>query len=408
MLIRCERCKALYSLQDGVLQGQSTFRVECGRCLLTFQAQVPQPHKSKTGEPATGAFATGPRAAPGDIPTNPARPKPLLTPRSVTKVAQPSGSLEHHQKAGDDLARSLKPRRPQPGGEGADALAAPSPRNKILIGVCIALALAVAAFLGLHHAGGVSKDAQAKLVRAHEKLLLDDEQSLSQASALYTEVAHLAPGEAAPEADRAFSLLLQAGSQKDLADRLEARAKDATDHIARLQLDKAPGWEKQASDLSDQIAQIALVRDPHVREATRLLQQGLAAAKQALEEEPEDASALRAMALYCALADAPDRAAHFLDLAEQKAPDDPLTAYARATAALAGSPSRAKQDKALTALAQVRQLEPLFLRATYDQAAISFARQEFAPAREALAKLLQTNPQHERAKQLLALLPAPQ
>jgi len=63
---------------------------------------------------------------------------------------------------------------------------------------------------------------------------------------------------------------------------------------------------------------------------------------------------------------------------------------------------------ALTALAQVRQLEPLFLRATYDQAAISFARQEFAPAREALAKLLQTNPQHERAKQLLALLPAPQ
>ena len=398
MLIRCEKCKALYSLEDAALLGQSSFGVECGRCLLTFQAEV-----------RSAKAPAKPRQS--EVHTDPARPAArALTPRAVAKLAAPSASLEHRQKSGEDLARLLKPRRPGLGLQLGARIVTLERRSKKpwVIGALALLLIAGGALFAVKHLGGISKAAQAKLLRAHEKLLLDDAQSLEQASAFYTEAARLAPGEAGPEADRAFSLLLQAATQKDLADRMEAHARELIHQLARLQLDRPEGWEKQAAALSDEVAKVAAQRDPRVREAMQLLQVGLAAAKQALEEEPENPSALRAMSFYCALSDAPDRAAHFLDQAEKGAPEDPLNAYSRAIAALSGSPSRAKQDKALSALAQVRQREPGFLRAAYDQAAIAFDRQEFGPAREGLTRVLQLNPQHERARQLVALLPAAQ
>jgi len=396
MLIRCEKCQALYSLQDGAAQGQENFSVECGRCLSTFQAESPRP-------PVVA------KAGLTEVRTDPARPAArLVSPRSVAKAPAPSASLEHPQKSGEDLARLLKPRRPDLGFLRGPSQSPWQGKRPWIIGALVVVSLAALGLFALRRLGGVSKEAQAKLARAHEKLLLDDSQSLEQASALYTEAAHLSPGEAGPEADRAFSLLLQAATQKELADRMEDRAKGLTERVTRLELDRPDGWEKQAAALVDQVAKIAADRDPHVREATRLLQVGLAAAKQALDEEPENASALRAMSFSCALSDAPDRATHFLEQAEKGAPGDALTAYARAATALSGSPSRARQDSALSALAQVRQREPGFLRADYDEAAISFDRQEFGPAREALQRLLKANPQHERGRQLLALLPAPQ
>jgi hypothetical protein len=93
-------------------------------------------------------------------------------------------------------------------------------------------------------------------------------------------------------------------------------------------------------------------------------------------------------------------------MAEAKAGKDPLTLYVRAAAALSGTRSRDKQDKALSALAEVQQAEPRFLRAAYDAAAIAAERQQYGPARQGLQQLLKQNPQHERAQALLASLPA--
>src|SRR5205814_8724709 len=124
-------------------------------------------------------------------------------------------------------------------------------------------------------------------------------------------------------------LLLQAATHKDLADRLGAAARDLNDRVARLRMEKQAGFEQQIAQIYPQISQLAAEREPQVRDATRLMQQGVAAAKAALEDDPEDAVALRAMALWSALGDAPDRGSRYLDQAEQKTPQDPWISWTR-------------------------------------------------------------------------------
>jgi len=55
VLIRCQRCRALYSLSDGVAPAGARFKVECGRCLLVFEAAAPPPRRAEavqgTGTP---------------------------------------------------------------------------------------------------------------------------------------------------------------------------------------------------------------------------------------------------------------------------------------------------------------------------------------------------------------------
>jgi predicted Zn finger-like uncharacterized protein len=53
VLIRCQRCRALYSLSDGVAPAGARFKVECGRCLLVFETAAP------TRRAAEGVQGTG-------------------------------------------------------------------------------------------------------------------------------------------------------------------------------------------------------------------------------------------------------------------------------------------------------------------------------------------------------------
>ena len=391
MLIRCQKCQALYSLQDG-LQG-AAFRVECGRCLNLFEAAPPARKLPVETEART-----------------PVRVAPVAAPRKP----EAPGALERQALSTEELAKALKPRRPHDAEAEHDEfireLARVSRGRRTGLwaagGVVVLALLALGAWQLKGRLGGLPQAAQAKMAAAREKLLRDDTQSLEQAAALYTDAARLAPGEAAVEAERAFALLLQASTHKDLSDRLEAAARELNDRVAKLQIDKPEGFEKQIADLSEQVAKIAAERDPHVHDATRLLQQGVAAAKAALDEDVEDPAALRSMALFCALTDSPDRGLRYLDQAAAKQPGpDALASYTRAALASAGAASREKQDRALQQLALARQAEPRLLRAEVDTAEIALERQENGPAREALGKVLAENPQHDRARRLLALLP---
>ena len=393
MLIRCRKCQALFSLQDGIAQGGAAFRVECGRCLEIFDA-VPAPRKIDFKPPAQA----------------------LRTARPVPK-AEPSAALER-KAAGDELMRALKPRRPldprhkpvhEEGEFEAHLRKSAALRRRLLIGAAAALGLALLAFAFVNlrpRFSGLPAAAQARLERARQKLLQDDAVSLEQATVLATEAARLAPGEAAPEGERAFALLLSAASQKDLADRLEAAGRDVNDKVARLQMAKPEGYQAQVGKLADEVAQIAAEREPHVREATKGIQQGVAAAKAALDEDPEDVAALRSMALFCALTDAVERGARFIAEAGKKDTHDPLLAYVTAQLASSGTPTKEKQDRALRALVLAREGEPRLLRAVYDAAEISLQRGELGAAREGFGRVLERNPSHERAKRLLALMPA--
>lgn len=351
MLIRCQKCQAVFSLQDGAVASGARFKVECGRCLQVFEASAPT--------------------------------RAVVDPEARTALQMPPAPAEL-------AAKALEPRRR---------------RVQVAIAVVSGVALVVAATQWRRFAG-MPREAETRMEKARQKLLRDDLQSLEQAAALFTEAARIASGAAMPEAERAYALLLQAATHKDLADRLDAAGRELNDRNAKLRLDRPPGFEKQAAELTDQIAQTAQEREPHVRSANKLLQDGVAAAKAALEEDGEDPGALRAMALYCALANASERGLRYLDAAEKKGPPSEMNAYTRAALALSGAPSRERQDRALAALALARQAEPRLLRAQVDVGAISLDRQEPGPARAALSKVLEQNPQHERARRLLALLPA--
>jgi predicted Zn finger-like uncharacterized protein len=351
MLIRCQQCQALFSLQDGVAGAAGSFKVECGRCRHVFEISAAQGLKTPP-------------------PQHPVTPAPGAT---------VPGALER-KAAGDALARALKPRRP--GGEPP-----PPPRRRVWPWLAGVLALGALAFVSTRaHLGGVSRASQARIERAQQKLLRDDLASLQESTALFTEAARLSPGEARPEAERAFALLLQAATHQDLARRIQTAIQSPPAGAA------AP-------------PQLLQEKVPHVGSELRLVQEGLAAARAALEDDREDPVALRALALHAALTGASDKGAQPLEQAARLSPGDPWISYTRAALLLSGQPSREKQDGALAALAVARQTEPRMLRAQVEVASISLDRGEAGPARLVFSKVLQENPKHERAQRLLSLLP---
>jgi len=131
-------------------------------------------------------------------------------------------------------------------------------QSRVLLAV---IALAIAAGVVLYRRG-LPREVEENLRQGREKLLLDDQKSLQEATKLFTEAVRVAPGNAVAEAERAFALLLQASAHKDLALRVPPPQ-----------------------------------RDEETRAATRLLQQGAAAARQAIEDDQNAPAALRAIAL---------------------------------------------------------------------------------------------------------------
>ena len=232
----------------------------------------------------------------------------------------------------------------------------------MLLGV---LALASIAGIALHRRERV-RELDEKVRLGRDKMFLDDTRSLEDATKLFTEAARSAPGRAVPEAERAFSLLLQAAAHKDLFERVPAPE-----------------------------------RDEEGRTAARLLQQGAAAARQALADDKEEPAALRAMALAEAVAGTADPAVAHAQQAERAAPRDVWVLYAKAAAARAAR----VHERAVQALSEARQVDPRLLRADVDLAEISLDRGDPAGARLLLERVLRRNPQHDRARRILAMVP---
>jgi hypothetical protein len=180
-----------------------------------------------------------------------------------------------------------------------------------------------------------------------------------------------------------------------------------SDEMAKLQLAKPEGYEKQVEALRTEMLAVNDERDPHVRAATQLLQAGRTSARSALDNDADEPTALRAMALYSALSNTVENGVTFIDRADSLMPGDPWTPYVRAQLFLSGSPSRDKQDKGLGQLALVRQAEPHLLRALYDTASVESERKLLAPALDKLGRLLQENPAHQRALLLKKQLTVP-
>jgi predicted Zn finger-like uncharacterized protein len=333
VLIECSRCHALFSLQDGIAAAGARFKVQCGRCLEVFETvAAPRIHPP----PPQDADAVERLAATASSDPAP----PLVEVASATPAPVPA--------AGPPSTPRLELWR------------GPWTQSRVLVAV---IALAIAAGVVLYRRG-LPREMEENVRQGREKMLLDDETSLQEATKLFTEAVRVAPGNAVAEAERAFALLLQASAHKDLAMRVPQR-------------------------------------DEENRAATRLLQQGAAAARQAIEDGPNAPAALRAIALAEALAGTPEPAAAHAEQAERAAPGDPWVLYAKAAAAAAGH----ARDRAIQALSAARQAEPRLLRVDVDLAGFAVDGGDPAGARELLQRVLRSNPQHERARRMLSLLP---
>ncbi|HYR19380.1 MAG TPA: MJ0042-type zinc finger domain-containing protein [Myxococcales bacterium] len=355
MLIRCARCQAIFSVQDGLAGPvQRAFRVECGRCQAVFDAQsgqLPEAHRTP---------------APRRIPT----PVPFQRPVAVAAPPAAPQAVERH--ATPEEMADMGPLRPVI--YGPVARQNPFTRGGALAIALLAVAAAVAMLVFGWPRG--SREAGVRAEQAMQALLLDDDKSLEQAAALFGEAARLTP---AYEGDRAVALLLRGSAQQDLAERLEPLSRG----------DPAAAAEREALLL----------------QGARLVQEGSAAAQAAAARAPEEVPALRAMALAAALTSG--NPARWLEAAERKAPGDPLVAVARAATALAGGRSGEAQDRALAALSAARAAQPRLLRAQVDAAALALDRGELASARQGLQRVVEENPAHERAKRLLLSLAQP-
>ena len=343
MLIECSRCHAVFSLQDGIAAAGTRFKVECGRCLAVFETAASQRPSAAPPAPQSGAQGEAPPAA------DPAPP-----------ASQGAAALEiaHLPVAAAALAKVSAPLLGAPRAGWRMA----STRPRIALGL-LALAIVLAVGIYRHSFSGGTEE----MVRqGREKLLLDDSKSLREATSLFTDAAREAPGQAEPEAERAFALLLQAGAHKDLATRVPPSQ-----------------------------------REEEARAASRLLQQGAAAARQAMADDGEALAAIRAMALADALSGSPDPAGARAEQAERIAPGDPWVLYVKAAAASASG----ARDRAVQALSAARQAQPKLLRADVDLAGIAIDGGDRAGARELLQRVIRDNPRHDRARRMLSSLP---
>jgi hypothetical protein len=355
VLVRCSRCQAVYSLQDGFTGPvHRSFAVECGRCLLVFDAHA----------------AHVPEMARAPMPRRISTPAPgrvtgmAFTPAAVT----PNGRRVTVDDPGD--VGALRP-----------AIYGPVARhNPLTRGGAIALTavvlVALAALLVLYRPR-VPREATNAAEEARALLLRDDDASLDRAAALYDEASRLARGVASFEGDRALALLLRGAAKRDVAERIDPATK------------------------RDPAAAVA--RETALRDAGRLIQEGVVAANAALERDGNDVAAQRSSALAAALTSGNPRMS--LEAAARRAGDDPLLTLVRASAELAGGGDGAAQERAAMELAAAKRAEPRLLRAQVDAAALALDRHDLATARQDLQAVLEVNPGHERAKRLLSLVP---
>jgi len=355
VLVRCARCHAVYSVQDGLTGPvQRTFSVECGRCHAVFDA-----HSSQLADAAR-------TPTPRRLPT----PPPLQ--KAASLASSPSAPVRRSHHSTSDESSDAGALRPVIYGPVAK-------RNPLTRGGAVAIAIvgvaALASWFVLNRTG-FPRVAATRGDEARAALLLDDDASLERAASLFAEAGRGAPRSVALEADRAFALLLRGSAKLDVAERLELVARG--DPAAAAQ------------------------REANLRDGTRLVQEGAAAARAAVDRAGDDVAAVRAMALAAALTSG--NPTPWLERAMQKAGNDPLFALAVAAADLAGGRDGRAQEGAAAALTAAKRIEPRLLRAQVDAGALALDRHDLAAARQGLQAVLEANPKHERAKVLLSLV----
>lgn len=403
VLIRCERCRALFELPDDVVT--DGVAVQCGRCLLVFKAKrsgevapllvtaPPLEALEPMAEPdaASGKPAPGGRELPAvDMPGDRRPASRTPAPRATSPYAKPHKPVVKAEPEDDYEAMLARKKR----------------NTRVFLLFVGLLVLAGGGYLAatqlkLHKANVDAK----KLAEALALVKKDDDLSLEKAVSLYAEVSKAAPDADDVDGDRAYALFLLGGAAKADAEDEGRRITLLQNAMIKLQQEKKDGWEKAFAAAKLELADLDARRQPLLDRSKRLLDEGLQTAREAFDRDNDDDGANRALGFYYSLTGDQDKADASLGRLSGDAATDPRTSYARVAADLTEPSSQEKQVRADEGLSALASSASDFLRAQVDLGRLSEEKGETARARERFQLVLKQNPAHARAKRLEAALP---
>ncbi|HYQ80067.1 MAG TPA: zinc-ribbon domain-containing protein [Anaeromyxobacteraceae bacterium] len=349
MHLRCERCSAVYELDDALLPPGGA-PVQCSRCQHVFHAWAPPAAK---GPPAVAVAPAAPAGAgPGEA----------------------APGAERHFR---------------------------SWRTWRWLAPVLLLALGgVAAGLLWNASGRIASAAVARREEGLRLLLRDDEGSLERAAEVLADASRLDPRLFQARADRALALTLLAADDRDRAAALESRFRAVDAEVSRLQADGAPAPSWRQVELIERMHGLEQRIQPLQEKAARLAAQAFAEVESLAGPHPDDAAVARARALHHVLD-------HEVGLAERIVRDaragglaDPWLDLVEGAAEVVAPDAGSSRQRAVGLLVPLSAAHPDLLRARMllARAEAELGRTDAAVA--ALDGVLEANPAHQVAREL--------
>jgi predicted Zn finger-like uncharacterized protein len=430
--IQCERCETVYELDDARVPAGGA-AVQCTRCGHVFRAArgpsdaertlvgypappAPGPEPAGAGDASrTAVFASTERRLPGGASRMP--------PAAGAPAAGAPDAGRSRTGPIEDAGRTAisfpaaPAAEPSDAGSVAEASGASGRRRAgrrwpwLLLVIALLVAILLLGGCSLFRSR-IDPRASALREQAHATMAHDDRADLERAAGQLGAAATLEPGWAAPRADRALVLLLQADDLADAARPLEQAVRTADAERGRLEVERPSDWQAHR-DAAAERSRAAARGAGELRDQARAL---TAEARAILEplaadraDEPEVA---RALSLLHGLGGDVARAAQLAPRGSGGSPPDPWGTIAVATATLrrrdeAAAPAAGSAGSSIPALDALVSRSPELLRARVVLARSLAASDRRDDAVAALDTVLLANPEHERARALKAEILSP-
>lgn len=381
MFIRCERCRAVYQLEEA-----PALVVACRRCGHAFK---PRP-AARIGYPGTiGGAAAENRASPD---------------------ALPSGMLEPISDADGQGWPEPSPRAPSDDDDFAAALGRGSKAPVVVVGLLVAVAFAALAVNTLTAPAPVAatslpEEVTRELEAARAGLWRDDEASLEHTLARFARAASLAPERPEPKAWQALATTLLGDTLASEVDELAVEAQWLEERLSRL--GEGAGQKLQLEARHAAVgARLGVVEE----RARRLLAEGheLGLAAWSSPGMHDQLVTVRSMALVHAIAAHPAEVERLVALLDEPQRADPWLVYARARAQAATGLDEGALERFNVTLTPALETTPGFERGLWQMGRLALlaGSEHLDVAQLRFKQVLGVNERHEGARRGLRRLEA--
>lgn len=396
MQVRCERCSAVYELDERALPPAGA-PVQCTRCQHVFQAFPPQaPGRTLPMFPAVQGGAPAEPAAPAGAPP-PAGTQAPPAGGSGPTALWPAASAAAAAPARAPPAPPAQPGAPARRGRAGTAI--PSARGpwRWLGPLLAVLAVGAGAGLWWHRSARIDPAAKARWLEGLQILERDDDRSLEEAARLMGKAAALDPRLFQARADRALALTLLAADERERVAQTEAALHELEAERSGPETEGAEGWRERQAQLIGRMkplqGEIATIR-ARVAQITAEASTELEALGRMQGGDP---SVARALAVHHAFAGEREQASRVINEARAAGLSDPWLDLAEGASDLAAGSEPARRQ-AVARLAALAAAHPGLLRASMLLARAEADLGDTGAAVAGLDRVLAANPGHDLAR----------